>query len=49
MEGILTAHFGDSVVEKLFSNMLAKGEEILPLMEAGFDHSTQLFVVLKRT
>lgn len=48
MEGILSANFGDSVVDKLFSEMLAKSEEILPLMEAGFEHSTQLLLVLKR-
>lgn len=49
-EGIFTQHFGESVMDKMFTNTLAKAQEASnsPLVEADLYHSLQLFYVLKR-
>ncbi|XP_057804905.1 loganic acid O-methyltransferase-like [Salvia miltiorrhiza] len=47
IEGLLTTYFGISVVEKVFSKMLAKTEEISMHFKAGHDQ-TQLLLALKR-
>lgn len=48
MEGVFTAHFGSSVVEKMFTNVSAKAQQISRFWEAVDTASTQLFIVLKR-
>lgn len=48
MEGIFTAHFGSSVVEKMFVNVSAKAQQISRFLEAVDPASTQLFLVLNR-
>ncbi|KAL1541764.1 gibberellin A4 carboxyl methyltransferase [Salvia divinorum] len=48
LEGIFSAHFGDSVVEKMFAKISDKAQEISHFFESGFSKSTQLLVVLKR-
>lgn len=47
-EGIFAAHFGDSVVDKMFAKISGKAEEMSHFLESGYNKSTQLFVVLKR-
>lgn len=48
MEGILTAHFGNSVVDKMFIKISERAQEMSHLLEARYHNSTQLFIVLKR-
>lgn len=47
-EGVLTAHFGKSAVEKIFTKMFAKGREISDSLEACCSLPTQMLLVLKR-
>ncbi|KAH6799174.1 hypothetical protein C2S51_035658 [Perilla frutescens var. frutescens] len=48
MEGILTPHFGKSVVDKMFIKISEKDQEMWRCLEACNHTSTQLFLVLKR-
>ncbi|XP_047977538.1 loganic acid O-methyltransferase-like [Salvia hispanica] len=48
LEGVFLAHFGDSVVEKMFAKVSDKAQEMSHVFESGYIKSTQLLVVLKR-
>ncbi|KAG6404120.1 hypothetical protein SASPL_136360 [Salvia splendens] len=48
MEGVFSAHFGDSVVDKMFAKISDKAQEMSHFIESGYSKSTQLLVVLKR-
>lgn len=49
LEGVFTAHFGTSVVDKMFAKIPAKAKQISPnLLEASTHNSSLLFLVLKR-
>ncbi|XP_042016379.1 loganic acid O-methyltransferase-like [Salvia splendens] len=48
MEGVFSAHFGDSVVDKMFAKMSDKAQDMSHFFESGYSKSTQLLVVLKR-
>lgn len=50
MQGVFAAHFGDSVVEKMFDKISAKAQEMSNFIESSYDRNsaTQLFLVLKR-
>ncbi|XP_047947061.1 loganic acid O-methyltransferase-like [Salvia hispanica] len=47
LEGVFIACFGNSVVDKVFSKMFTKTDEIAKRLESVHDHA-QLFLVLKR-
>lgn len=51
MEGAFAAHFGSSVVEKMFDKVSAKAQEISQSLKSSsgcHNSANQLFVVLKR-
>lgn len=47
-EAVLTAHFGKSAAEKIFTKMFAKAQEISDSLEASNRDPTQMLLVLKR-
>ncbi|XP_057804904.1 loganic acid O-methyltransferase-like [Salvia miltiorrhiza] len=48
MEGVFTAHFGASVVDKMFANVLPKAPQISHCFQALHNIHNQLFLVLTR-
>ncbi|PKI34324.1 hypothetical protein CRG98_045286 [Punica granatum] len=49
MEGIISKHFGSEIIDELFDRFLKKADdEFAERLEASFQNSTQLLVVLKR-
>lgn len=48
MEGIISNHFGNKIVDELFDRFDRKAEEYSELLNASSNAGTQLFVVLTR-
>ncbi|XP_007045551.2 PREDICTED: probable S-adenosylmethionine-dependent methyltransferase At5g38100 [Theobroma cacao] len=48
MEGIISKHFGNKIIDELFDRLDRKAEEYSYLLNASYTAGTQLFIVLTR-